>query len=217
MRYIITGASEGLGLALARECLVRGIDVVGLSRSKPPVETTHIPVDLTDTTSIEKAIEEIKLQDGFDALINCAGVLSQTPLEALDMAETEALFRVNVLGPMQLVSGLIAEIKKHEADIVNVASTIGLKAYEEQLAYGSSKWALRGMSKNLQLELKQTKSRVISFCPGGFKSKIFEKATGKEMDFGKGWMEPDDLARLLLDLLALPKNMEVSEIVVNRK
>lgn len=178
MKYIITGVSEGLGYEIAKLCLEKGIEVIGLSRKVPDIDINHIKTDLTDNDSLQSAIKEISSLGTFDALINCAGVLNVVELGELDPFETENLFKVNVLSPMILTSGLLPLIKECEADIVNVSSTVGLKAYEKQLAYGASKWAMRGVSQNLQLELKKTKSRVISFCPGGFKSQIFAKATG---------------------------------------
>ncbi len=93
-----------------------------------------------------------------------------------------------------------------------------MKAYVDQAVYGASKWAVRGFTKNLQEEFKGKPNRVISFCPGGFKTKLFEKATGIDnTENGGEWMKPEDLALLLKQILDLPKNMEVSEIVINRK
>jgi NADP-dependent 3-hydroxy acid dehydrogenase YdfG len=59
---------------------------------------------------------------------------------------------------------------------------------------------------------------VISFCPGGFKTKLFEKATGVDnTQDGSQWMKAEEVARCLKQLLELPKSMEVSEIIINRK
>ena len=216
-RAIITGASEGLGLEIAKVFIERGYEVIGISRTKPSVEMIHIKADLTKEGDIKNAISIIKKEfSEFNFLINCAGVLSVKPLNNLDYAEIEDLFRVNVFAQMKLVSGLLHSIKNNEADILNVGSSIGFKAYVEQLAYGSSKWAVMGINKNLQLELKNSKCRVIGFNPGGFKSRIHSKATGKKKNMD-AYMEPRDLAKLMLYLLELPKNMEVSEIIINRK
>jgi 3-oxoacyl-[acyl-carrier protein] reductase len=214
---IITGASDGLGKSIAALLLEKDVEVIALCRSAPPNGAIHIATDLTKQEDIEAAINTIKKDHpNFDCLMNCAGVLSITPLDRLDFEELNNLFKVNVTAPMRLVSGLLDNIKANNADIVNVASTIGFKAYKDQAAYGSSKWAMRGFTENLQLELKSTKCRVIGFNPGGFKSKLFEKATGKEINLDK-YMDPEELAKLLLQILELPKNMEVSQIVINRK
>ena len=98
-----------------------------------------------------------------------------------------------------------------------ISSSIGFKGYVDQAVYGASKWAMRGFSANLQAELKDYPCRVISFCPGGFKTKLFEKATGVDNTNEGEWMSAKDVAICLKQLLDLPKNMEVSEIIINRK
>jgi NADP-dependent 3-hydroxy acid dehydrogenase YdfG len=123
----------------------------------------------------------------------------------------------NVKSQILLVSNLYERIIKDKTDIVNVASTVGLKGIIDQAVYGASKWAVRGFSKNLQEEFKNKPNRVISFCPGGFKTKLFEKATGVDNTLRDEWMKPEDLAIILKQTLDLPKNMEVSEIIINRK
>jgi short-subunit dehydrogenase len=215
---IITGASDGLGLELAKLLLKKNYEVVGISRNKPSLAgIKFIKADFTKDGDIRKVITTIKKDfPDFDFLINCAGIMSVRSIDDLNYTEVENLFRVNVFSQMMLVSGLMDNIKKNGADIVNVCSTVGFKAYENQLAYGSSKWAVRGINENLRLELKGTKSRVIGFSPGGFKSRIFEKATGIKPKLD-AYMEPAELAKLIVQLLELPKNMEVSDIIINRK
>lgn len=215
---VITGASDGLGREVSKIFLKKGKRVIGLSRRECEKGVEHINVDLSDETSINGAVDKINAdQVSIEALINCAGVLSVEKIESLTISEIDKVLDVNIRAPLILTSGLMAKIKKDGADIVNVASTIGLKGYEDQAAYGASKWAIRGFSTNLQVELKNYPCRVISFCPGGFKSKLFEKATGVD-DTDEGvWMDAGEVARLMVQTLELPKNMEVSEIVINRK
>ena len=216
---IITGASDGLGKALAKLYLDAGKKVVGLSRTPCDEGIEYIKTDLRDEQSIANAATEIiAKQEPIEALINCAGVLSVEHIEELTTEEIDNVLMTNVRAPLILTSRLMRVIKEDGADIVNVASTVGLKGYPDQAAYGASKWAMRGFSANLQAELKDYPSRVISFCPGGFKTKLFEKATGTDNATSQGeWMSTEDVAKCLKQLLDLPKNMEVSEIVVNRK
>ncbi|MDD3793361.1 MAG: SDR family NAD(P)-dependent oxidoreductase [Candidatus Gracilibacteria bacterium] len=216
-RVIITGGSEGLGLELSKLFLEKGFEVICLSRKKPEIDVIHIETNLTDEKSIQKTIDKIKTDyREFNCLINCAGVMDIADLGNIDYKKTEKLFKINVLAPIIITSELIDLIKQNESDIVNIGSTVGFKAYEKQCSYGASKWAIRGINENLQLELKKTKCRVIGFNPGGFKSKIVEKATGIKPDLSP-YMEPKELAKLLIQILELPKNMEVSEIIINRK
>ncbi|MFA6160188.1 MAG: SDR family NAD(P)-dependent oxidoreductase [Parcubacteria group bacterium] len=214
---IITGASDGLGLETAEKFLKKGWRVISLSRTQPNIDIEYIKTDLTKENSIKEAVATIKEKySSFDCVINCAGVMDVSDLKSLKYAEVESLFKLNVLAPMMLVSGLIENIKKNEADIVNVGSTVGFKAYENQCAYGASKWAVRGINENLQLELKGTKCRIIGFNPGGFKSRIFEKATGIKTNLD-AYMDPEHLADLLVYIIELPKSVEVSQIIINRK
>lgn len=214
---IITWWSEWLWYELAKVFLEKGVEVVCLCRKKPDLDVVHIPTDLSDEESIAHAVTLIKTHYAtFSTLINCAWVLHVEELDAIDYKELQHLFRVNVLAPIMLTSSLLPEIKANEADIVNVGSTVWFKAYEKQCAYGSSKWAVRWFNENLQLELKKTKCRVIGFNPWGFKSTLFEKATWTPVDLSP-YMEPKELAKFMMHILDLPKNMEVSEVVVNRK
>lgn len=215
---VITGASDGLGKELANLFVADGKRVVCLSRNSADSKTEYIQVDLLSEESINAAAQTINdAEEKLEALINCAGVLSVEKIESLTSTEVDKVLGTNIRGPMLLTSRLMEKIKRDGADIVNVSSSVGTKAYSDQAAYGASKWAVRGFSANLQVELKGTPCRVISFCPGGFKTKLFEKATGVDNTNEDRWMSAIDVAKFLKQLLELPKNMEVSEVVINRK
>jgi short-subunit dehydrogenase len=216
---VITGASDGLGHELAKLYKSQNKTVVNISRNECPTADHNLLFDLSQGSEIISAAEAVKkIDENLEALINCAGVLSVQKLGEITEAEIKRTMATNVKAPIMLVSSLIDRIKEDGTDIVNVASTVGTKAYPDQAVYGASKWAVRGFTQNLQLELKNYPCRVISFCPGGFKTKLFEKATGvdKTVD-GDEWMSVADVASFLKHQLDLPKNMEVSEVVLNRK
>lgn len=216
-KILVTGASEGLGLEICKKFLSQGWQVVGVSRHKPDIDIEYIEADLTDEANLTNVIDIVKEKHpDINVLVNCAGVIDVQSLENIDYSKTENLFKLNVLAPMMLVSRLKSVILNNEADIVNVGSTVGFKAYDSQAAYGASKWALRGFNENLRLEFKGTKVRVFSFNPGGFKSRLFEKATGTQVDLSQ-YMDPKYLAELLFYVVNLPKGIEVSEMVINRK
>lgn len=216
-RVILTWWSDWLWYELSKLFLENWTEVVCLSRSKPDLNVIHIPTDLSEESSINNAINTIKEKySKFDCLINCAWVLNVEPLWDINYENLERLFIVNVLAPIILTSNLIEQIKENQADIVNVWSTVGFKAYENQCWYGSSKWAMRWINENLQLELKKTKCRVIWFNPWWFKSRLFEKATWKKEDLS-AYMNPVDIAKFMIQILNLPKNMEISEVIITRK
>ena len=215
---VITGASDGLGQELAKVLVKNGQHVVSLSRQQAKEASETIKTDLTSTESIENAVQKLLAMDEpITALVNCAGVLSFESIENLTSEEIERVFAVNVTGPMLLVSRLTERLKTDSADVLNVASTVGTKAYKDQASYGSSKWAMRGFSQNLQVEFKDTNVRVISFCVGGFRSNIAKKVTGESLPDPENWMDPAEVASFMKTILDLPKNMEVSEIIINRR
>jgi NADP-dependent 3-hydroxy acid dehydrogenase YdfG len=217
---ILTGASDGLGKEFALRCLKeKDINIIALCRTKPDYECDFIKTDLSKEDSIINACEEIKAKySKFDALINCAGVISLQKVNSITYDELSNVMAVNSIAPMFLASQLMNLIKENGADIINVGSTCGTKAgYEDQLAYTTSKWAIRGTSYNLQVELKKFNSRVIHINVGGMNTRFHTKYTGKELESPEEWMNPKDIAEIMLYILNLPKNIEVSEITINRK
>jgi len=217
-RIIITGASDGLGKEFAKLCVAEQIEIVSLSRSKPDYPCVHIPTDLTKDTSIAAAANLIKQKyAAFDALVNCAGVFSEQAADEITYDELEVSMKVNSLAPIFLTSQLFDLIKKNEADILNVGTTAIFKGYTNQCTYSSSKWAIRGTSLSLQAELAKTKCRVIHFNPGGMNTKFYDKYNGDKRADPKNWMNPLDVAAVMLYTLKLPKQLEVSEITINRK
>ncbi len=215
---VITGASDGLGHEVAKLYKKSGKIVVNVSRRECPEADKNLLHDLREGKEIIAAAKEILAMDEpLEAVINCVGVYTNQSLGEITEDEIKRTMSTNVKAPILLVSNLIERIKKDKADIVNVASTVGTKAYPNEAVYGASKWAVRGFSANLQLELKDYPCRVISFCPGGFKSKLSEKAAGRDNTTEGEWMRTEDVAKALKQTLDLPKNMEVSEIIINRK
>ena len=217
-RIIMTGGSDGLGKAFAKLCVKENIEIVCLSRSKPDYPCIHIETDLAEETSMKNACDQIKKDYfSFDALVNCAGLISVQAPDKITYDELESVMRVNSIAPIYLTSLLFDLIKKNESDVMNVGSTVGTKAYANQAAYGTSKWALRGTSLNFQLELAKTRCRVIQFNPGGMVTEFFKKYNGETIKDPSAWMKPEDVAAVMLYTLKLPKQLEVSEILINRK
>lgn len=217
-RIIMTGGSDGLGKEFAKQCVAGKIEVVLLSRQKPDYPCVHIKTDLTNEKEIISAVDIIKEKySEFDALVNCAGLISKQKPDAITYDELERTMKVNSLAPIFLTSQLFDLIKKNEADILNIGSTVGLKAYIDQCAYGTSKWAMRGTSANLAVELAKTRCRVIQFNPGGMVTNFFKKYNGEYVADPENWMKPEDVAAVMLYTLNLPKQLEVSEITINRK
>lgn len=216
-RIILTGGSDGLGKEFAKLCINDGIEVVCLSRNKPDYPCIYIKTDLADENSIIAAVDIIKGEYGsFNALVNCAGVINIGDTENITYDALDKLMKVNLMAPIFLTSKLLGLIKENNADILNVGSTAGTKGNIKECMYGSSKWGLRGVSKSLQAALANTKCRVMQFNPGGMSTRFFDKFSKGLVDVN-AFMNPVDVAGVMLYSLKLPKQIEISEIIINRK
>lgn len=172
-------------------------------------------------SDIDNAIQIIKEKySDFDVLINNAAVVGYSPINELEYEKFERTWKINTIAPLYLISKLFDLIVKNEADVINIGTTHSQHAHpgiENQLAYVATKYGLRGGSYNISLELKKTKSRLVHVYMGGFQSKMHEKDYGNVMTDPENWMKPSELAELLLQIINLPKQIEISEITINRK
>lgn len=215
-KAIITGASSGLGHEIALALLKRKVKIINISREDSKLNVVNIKTDLTSNKEIEKAINFVlKNHRDADVLILCAGLMhwhymGQNPAEEIDNDVA-----VNLTSQIKIVNGLIDIIKKNKGDIIIVGSTASFSCHPECSVYNASKHGVLGFIKSLQQDYKNEDLRIIGFYPGGFKSKFHINAKSKLKQ--EDLMDPKYLAQLVINSLELPRNMEVSEIVINRK
>jgi len=123
---------------------------------------------------------------------------------------------LNLLAPLFLISKLKEAIVKCDGDIINIGSTSGYKGRTNWGIYGASKWGVRGLHENLKEEFHDTKVRVTLFNPPAFKSNHFEKA-GIKIDDMSEFLDPNDLANMVFNIVNAPKSIQVGEVIVNKK
>jgi short-subunit dehydrogenase len=215
-KAVITGASGGLGRVIASKLIQEGIMVVNLSRTSSNLPVTNIKTDLTNNKDITNAIKIInKNHRDADVLILCSGVMHWHNIGETPIKEVDGDFMVNVTGLIKLTDGIAPLIKKNKGDIVIIGSTSSFICYPRSSVYNSTKHAILGYIKSLQQEYKDEDVRIIGFHPGGFKSRFHIKAGSKLKQ--RELMDPDYLADLIIYALKLPRNMQVSEIIISRK
>jgi short-subunit dehydrogenase len=217
--YVITGASDGLGKQLALSLIKDGHCVICLSRSKPDYEGVEwIQTDLTDRKSLDDASAKLNSDKRkIAALINNAGVIRLEDFAKLSKQKLEHIIKLNVQAPIELASNMLDKLSLDGGDVVNVDSTAGHKGSGNSVSYTASKWAVRGFSESLRSLFSTRTNRVINFSPGGMDTELFSKDSGEDPDGIENWMNPKDVAEFLKQILYLPKNMEVSEVIINRK
>ena len=168
---------------------------------------------------MKNATDEIKKKyNDFDAIVNCAAIVGMEKINEITYKKFEKAWRVNTIAPLYFLSLLFDDIVKNEADVLNIGTTMDLKdGQENQLAYTATKWGLRGGSYNIGMELKKTKSRMIYVHCGGMNTQMHKKDYGAEIQDPNAWMKTEDIADIMLYLLKLPKQIEISDITINRK
>jgi len=219
---IITGASDGLGKAVAKLCASSNMRVVNVSRTPCEIQgVENIKCDLSSEADLNNAAKIIlEKYSNFSVLINNAAIVGCEKISEISYEKFEKAWKINAIAPLFLISKLFNQIVENQADVINIGTTHSMAnacGVENQLAYVASKHGLRGGSHNIAMELKKTKSRLIHVHMGGFQSKMHEKDYGNVMTDPENWMKPSELADILLYLINLPKQIEVSEIVINRK
>jgi NADP-dependent 3-hydroxy acid dehydrogenase YdfG len=134
------------------------------------------------------------------------------------------MFQVNIIGQSYLLSELSWLIKKNNTDLVFIWATIWYKWNEFMPMYSITKWWTRGLIENWRNELKNTKSRVIWIHPWWLNTESNIWENGRETIISNmTWkkvgnvIDVDSLSHLILNFFELPKNMEVSEVIINRK
>ena len=184
---IITGASRGLGLALARALAGKHWNLVINARGAKALETAKLELeqitrvtailgDVSDEVHLDQMIAAARDFGGLDALVNNASILGSSPqpkLEAYPLDVLEQVYRVNVFAPLRLIQ-LALPIMNSGARVLNITSDAGIEAYEGWGGYGSSKAALEQLSKVLAVE--HPNLRVYSVDPGDMNTQMHQEA-----------------------------------------
>ncbi|MDQ1511449.1 MAG: hypothetical protein QOG50_3293 [Actinomycetota bacterium] len=185
---LITGASQGLGLALAEALAGDGwalvIDARRADRLEPVASAlaerttvVSIPGDVTDPAHRAQLVEAAQELGRLDLLVNNASTLGESPLPALadiDLDVFRRVYEVNVVAPLALTQDLLGLLDTSAATIVNVTSDAGVEAYEGWGGYGSSKAALEHLLAILAVE--QPNVRVLVVDPGDMRTEMHQDA-----------------------------------------
>ncbi len=228
---IITGASRGIGKAIAETLGKQKMRLILLARSRDQLEKVARQVnelggegiveecDFYDAESLKSSINSIKARfEEINIFISNAGTFLEKPLTDITLEEWERVMRINLTAPFLLFKEMLSVMKDQEqgGNIISIASSSSLKGYVNQSVYSSSKHGLLGLARCLAIEAKPHNIHVNTICPGGVRTDLI-KGSDCEKRVSEGPMiEPQDVADLVLFLLQQKSNIDIPEVIMNR-
>ena len=223
---LITGASSGIGRALTLKLAhaeaslhLVGRDETALAelarqaRSWGAQAKTY-GLDLTDDEAVKTFSETFNAP--LDILVYSAGTVSLGALKDAAIADLDAQYRLNVRAPYLLTQLFLEKLERARGQIVFLNSGAGLSARPEWGQYAATKHALKAVADSLRAELAGSGVRVLSVYPGRTASPMQKKVheyEGKPYD-PKKFVQPDDVAAVILGALTLPRTAEVTDVSV---
>jgi len=228
---IVTGASDGLGREVALALGKQGVNLALIARRKEKLEEVKkqikgvrvgvYPTDIKVLSQIKSTIEKI-INDfkTVDVLINNAGIWQKKmPVEEVSEQVIEDVIAINLIGLIHMTRLVIPILKKQpESAIINVSSKSGITAQVGQSVYTASKYGVRGFTDVIKEDLRETSVKVAGIYQAGVKTDMFFK-TGEKFSEGvyEKFMDPKDLAGIIVFMLSQPSHIWLEEVRVNHR
>jgi 3-oxoacyl-[acyl-carrier protein] reductase len=218
-RFLVTGGSQGIGAAVVDLASKAGHQVVFTGRNEQLIETIarktgahgmHADVSLSDDNArtVQTCLERM---GGVDVLVNNAAYAYRAEIGALDVEQMKQMFDTNVFGLVDVTNRIVPLMKTQgDGDIVNIASTSGMKGAATATPYAASKWAVRGISQCWQAELRPFGIRVVSVCP----SEVQTNFGGKAGRNNPNKLYAEDIGETIMAALNMPRRALWPELAV---
>ncbi|MCL1145489.1 SDR family oxidoreductase [Shewanella sp. 10N.261.52.F9] len=227
---VITGASSGIGAAMAQAFSAKGHPLLLLARRVEPMQalalenSLSISVDVTDADAMKAAIATAEAKFGpVGCLINNAGVMLLGAADVQDPAEWSRMLNINVMGVLNGIHAVLADMKTRKTGtIINVSSVAGRKTFPNHAAYCATKFAVHALTENIREEVAMDDVRMITIAPGAVETALLSHTTSEEIkdgyndwkEFMGGVMDPTAVADAAVFAFEQPQNVCVREIVL---
>ena len=218
-RYLVTGGSQGIGAAVVELARKAGHEVVFTGRNDALIAAVAgktgahgVKADVSSAADNARTIDVCtERMGGVDVLVNNAAYGYRAEIGAVDVDRMREMFETNVFGLVDLTNRVVPSMKAQgRGDIVNIASTSGMKGAATATPYAASKWALRGISQCWQAELRPHGIRVISVCP----SEVQTGFGGRAGRNNPNKLYAVDIAATIMAALDMPRRALWPELAV---
>jgi len=216
---LVTGASSGIGRAIARNLLQQGHHVIGISRDSGKFirqmdNFSPVQLDLGRLADIPQKIRELEQAfPAIDAVVFCAGMGRFGSMEEFSYAQIEDLITLNFTSQAFLVKALLPALKrKVSSDLIFIGSEAALKGSRKGAIYCAAKFAVRGFTQALREECGKSNVRVCLINPGMVKTAFFEQLSFEPGDHQSNFIEPEDVAEAVSYVLNSRAQIVIDEI-----
>ncbi|HWK89994.1 MAG TPA: SDR family oxidoreductase [Longimicrobium sp.] len=224
---LVTGASRGIGLAVARALAAEGAWVGMVARSRDALETSAgecggyaIAADVGTPEGVHSLANYLGelLDDAPDIVVSAAGAFSLAPLAETDPADFERQLRVNLSAPFLIARAFLpAMLRRRSGHLVHVGSVAGRVAFAENAAYAASKFGLRGMHEVLLQELRGTGVRATLVEPAATDTALWDPIdpdARADLPSRASMLRPEDVARAVVFAVSQPATVQIPSIAV---
>ncbi len=227
---VITGASSGIGEALAIKFSALGHPLLLLARRLDRMQALRLPhcickqIDIVNKDDMDAAIKEAETQFGeTELLINNAGVMLLGNIADQNPKEWKQMFDVNVVGLLNGMHSVLSAMKTRQGGtIVNISSVAGRKTFPDHAAYCGTKFAVHAITENVREEVADSNVRVITIAPGAVETELLSHTTSDGIKAGYedwktaigGALSPEDVANAIIYAFNQPQHVCIREIVL---
>jgi NADP-dependent 3-hydroxy acid dehydrogenase YdfG len=227
---VVTGASSGIGRAIALALALEKATVVAVGRNVDELEkttaaaarltTTAVPcrTDLKSRAAIRRLVEEVSIRfERIDVLVHCAGVIVEKRMKDASIRELDWQYLSNVRAPYELTRAALPMLKANGGQVVFINSSTGLSAKRAEVGqFAATQHALKAIADSLREEVNAEGVRVLTVHPGRTATPRQEHIHQRE---GKPYrpevlMQPEDVATIVISALRLPMTAEVTDISI---
>lgn len=228
---VITGASKGIGAALARRCTAEGVRVALLARTPAPLhalaselgaDAMAYPCDLTDADAVSGVATRIMVDFGGapDLLINNAGLFQLAPVDVMSAADFSAVVQTNLIAPFLLTRALLPAMRaRGSGTIVTLGSIADRSVFPENGAYAASKYGLRALHEAMRMELRGTGVRATLVSPGPVDTPLWDPVNPDEragFTPRASMLTAADVADAIWFTVSRPASVNIDELRLSR-